>query len=232
MGLLDLRSLADTDSDASLANRLRNRRFARFAGLVDGLPRPLRIVDVGGTAAFWEQRGWAGRADVHVTLVNLEAEPRRHANLEPLGGGFDRLASFPRDAFDVAFSNSVIEHLFTYDRQKEMAAHVRRVAPRFWVQTPNYWFPVEPHFHVPGWQWLPTGLRVALLRRMRCGWRGPCPDPREARSLVEEVRLLTRGEMEELFPGAETRPERFCGLAKSWIATGGWDAGPRGPAAA
>ncbi len=223
MKLPSIRQLADDDDKDSLSNRMRARRFAKFDGLVAPLPRPLRIVDVGGTTGFWEQRGWADRDDVSILLVNLNAEPRKHRNIESIGGGFDALASYPQNAFDVAFSNSVIEHLFTYERQQHMAAEIRRVAPRYWVQTPNYWFPIEPHFHVPGWQWMPIGMRAALIRRFRCGWRGPCPDAASARAAVEEVRLLTRGEMADLFPGAGLWAERFCGLTKSWVAIGGWD---------
>jgi hypothetical protein len=200
---------------------MRDRRFARFARLVEPLPRPLRIVDLGGTSTFWERRGWAGRSDAHVTLVNLEREERRHANLEPVEGDATDLSAFGDLSFDVAFSNSVIEHLVDFERQAAMAREVRRVARAYWVQTPNFWFPVEPHFLFPGWQWLPEGVRVALVRRRAWGWRGPCPDPAEARRLVREIRLLRRSEIARLFPGARILPERFCGLVKSWVAVGG-----------
>jgi hypothetical protein len=103
-----------------------------------------------------------------------------------------------------------------------MASEMRRVGRAFWMQTPNFWFPMEPHFHVPGWQWMPLGLRVAMIRRWRCGWRGPCPDPAGARKLVEELRLLRESEIRSIFPGATLIAERFCGLVKSWIAIGGF----------
>ena len=136
------------------------------------LPRPVRILDVGGTNAFWEMRGWAGRDDVQIVTVNLKAEERRHSNIEPRAGDAIDLGEYADNSFDLVFSNSVIEHLFTYENQVAMAREVRRVARAYWVQTPNYWFPIEPHFHVPGWQWMPTGIRIELLRRRRCGWRG------------------------------------------------------------
>lgn len=218
---MDLRTLADVRSADSLSNRLRSRRFARFEALVRDLPRPLRLIDIGGTTAFWEQRGWAGRDDVCITTINLTAECQKYDNIEPRAGDATDLSEYADRSFDVAFSNSVIEHLFTFDHQAAMAREVRRLAPVYWVQTPNFWFPIEPHFHVPGWQWLPLGLRVAILRRRRCGWRGPCPDAEQARELVREVRLLTRGELRRLFPDATLAPERFAGLVKSWIAIRG-----------
>ncbi len=58
----------------SLSNRLRSRRFRLFKRLVGTLPRPLRIIDLGGTAGFWEHRGWADRNDVEITTVNYESD--------------------------------------------------------------------------------------------------------------------------------------------------------------
>jgi len=194
-----MRRLADSENPDSFANRLRARRFQQFEALVAGLPRPLRVLDVGGENAFWE-------------------------NVIPLTGDATNLAQFADGSFDVAFSNSVIEHLFTYENQCRMASEMRRVGKAFWVQTPNFWFPMEPHFHVPGWQWMPAELRVSILRRRRCGWRGPCPDETQARELVSELRLLTGGDLRKMFPGASLIPERFCGLVKSWTVIGGFPA--------
>jgi hypothetical protein len=217
-----MRQLADSENPNSFANKLRAARFRRFETLVATLPRPLRILDVGGETAFWENRGWAGRDDVRIFSLNLVPEEQRHENIKPVAGDATNLAEFADGSFDVAFSNSVIEHLFTFENQRRMASEMRRVGRAFWMQTPNFWFPIEPHFHVPGWQWMPLGLRVAMIRRWRCGWRGPCPDPAGARKLVEELRLLRESEIRSIFPGATLIAERFCGLVKSWIAIGGF----------
>jgi hypothetical protein len=219
-----LQRLANDSAAGSLSHRLRARRFRLFDQLVGDLPRPLRIIDVGGTTTFWEQRGWAGRDDVSITLVNLEAEERRYDNVHPTAGDATDLADHADGSFDVAFSNSVIEHLFTYEAQAAMAREVQRVGRAYWVQTPNYWFPVEPHFLVPGWQWLPEPARIALIRKRRLGWRGPCPEIEDARRAVGEIRLMTGKELATLFPHATLRPERFKGFTKSWIVTGGFPA--------
>jgi len=216
-----IRQLAAGENPNSFSNKLRDRRFRRFEALIADLPRPLRILDVGGTNQFWEKRGWTDRSDVQIFSLNLVAEEQRHENVTPLAGDATNLGQFADGSFAVTFSNSVIEHLFTFEQQSRMASEIQRVSRSFWVQTPNYWFPVEPHFHVPGWQWMPMGLRVAMIRRWRCGWRGPCSDPARARELVGEIRLLTRRELRKLFPGASLLPERFCGLVKSWIVVKG-----------
>jgi hypothetical protein len=179
--------------------------------------RAVRILDIGGTNSFWEQRGWAGREDVSVVLVNPDVELSAHDNIEPRGGDATNLSDFPDGAFDVVFSNSVIEHLGTLARQAAMAAEVRRLAPLYWVQTPNFWFPVEPHFLTPAWHWLPARLRVALLQRRRWGWRGPCPDPVQAKELVNEVRLMRGTELRRLFPDATLMKERIGPFVKSFV---------------
>jgi hypothetical protein len=218
----NVRWLADDENPKSFSNRLRARRFQQFEKLTASLPRPLRVLDVGGTNDYWQQRGWAGRSDVQIFSLNLIAEEQLHANIKPIAGSAINLSQFEDRSFDVVFSNSVIEHLFTFENQRCMALEIQRVGKAFWVQTPNFWFPVEPHFQVPGWQWWPVDLRTFVIRRWRCGWRGPCPDAQRAKQLVEEVRLLTKRELQTIFPGATLLAESFCGLIKSWTAVGGF----------
>jgi hypothetical protein len=219
---LTLRRLADSESPNSFANRLRARRFRRFEALTASFARPLRILDVGGTNDFWENCGWAGRADVQISSLNLLPERQKHENIRPLVGDATNLAEFADGSFDIVFSNSVIEHLFTFENQRRMAAETQRVGTAYWVQTPNFWFPMEPHFHIPGWQWMPTDLRVFMIQHWRCGWRGPCADPEKARTLVKEIRLMTLHELNTIFPGAIIVPERFGGMVKSWIVIAGF----------
>jgi hypothetical protein len=217
-----IRRLSDSEDSGSLGNRLRSRRFRQFEARMELLPKPVRLLDVGGDNSFWEQRGWAGKDGVQIVTLNIAAEPKRHANIEPMVGDATDLSQFSDASFDVVFSNSVIEHLFTFDNQRRMASEVARVGKALWVQTPNYWFPIEPHFQVPGWQWMPVGMRVSMLRRWRCGWRGPCPDRERAQQLVSEIRLLRQRELQAMFPRAVLVPERFCGLIKSWTAVQGF----------
>lgn len=224
-----LRNMADVDDPRSLSNRMRSRRFSLFARLCGPLVRPLRIIDLGGTQEFWEQRGWAGRPGVEITLVNLATSARRHDNICVVEGDATDLSEYGDGEFDVAFSNSVIEHLFTWDKQVAMARETQRVGRAHWVQTPNFWFPVEPHFHVPAWQWMPIPVRTAILRRCACGMRGPYPDAEQARSAVAEIRLLSGRELARLFPRSRIWPERICGLVKSWVAIGGFPGGEPSP---
>ncbi len=212
-----LRRLSDVERQGSFANRMRGRRFQRFETLASALPRPISILDIGGTVEFWVQRGWANRDDIHITLVNIQKDPKEHRRIVSKVGDATNLIEYPDKSIDIVFSNSVIEHLCTRENQAAMAKEIMRVGRDFWVQTPNWWFPMEPHFQVPGWQWMPRSVRIAVLRRKQCGRRGPCTTDEDAASLVDEIRLLTRKELVDLFPEAKVVSERLVGLVKSWI---------------
>jgi hypothetical protein len=192
--------------------------MARFETMVRTGPFPVRIVDIGGTVSFWELMGWTGRQDVQIHVVNLEGQPCAYPNMTVAVGDACNLSGIADQSFDIAFSNSVIEHVGGMVEKRRMAAEVRRVAKRYWVQTPNFWFPIEPHFLFPGWQWLPEGLRVSILQRRNVGWNARTPEYEKALEVVRHAQLLSRRDMRELFPEAKLVAERFCGLVKSWTA--------------
>ena len=213
---------ADNRRPDSLANRFRRRRFGFFSALLAPLPRPVRVLDVGGTEGFWRQMGAAGDAALEITLLNVAPQGAEASNIESLTGDGRDLTRFDDGAFDVVFSNSVIEHLAEHGDQARMAAEVRRVGTRYFVQTPNRYFPIEPHFLVPGFQFLPVAVRIALVRRFALGYHDVLPDPNEARRAVTEIRLLGATELRRLFPDAQLYRERALGLTKSFVAYGGW----------
>ena len=217
-----MRRLANVQRSNSLSNRLRSRRFVELEASIDRRAgrtgRPTRILDVGGTNSFWEQRGLAGDERVEVLIVNPQLETSRHSNIDCRIGDATNLEEFEDQSFDLVFSNSVIEHLGSAGAQKAMAREVRRVGRGHWVQTPSFWFPIEPHFLFFGWQWLPRDLRVWALRRRRFGWRGPYPERARAAELVDEIRLMRRKEVAALFPDSEIRAERIGPFVKSFIA--------------
>ena len=89
------------------------------------------------------------------------------------------------------------------------------------MQTPNYWFPYEPHFRFPGFQWLPVSMRVWLMTKMRLGFFARQTSKEEARFHVESIRLLGASEVRTLFPDAKIEFEHVAGLAKSIMAIKG-----------
>ena len=213
-----LHSMANVNNPNSFSNRMRNRRFLVFESLIKDLPRPIKMLDVGGTTEYWRRRGWAGNSDYQITLVNMSKEESEYDNITGTVGDATNMSEHPDQSFDIVYSNSVIEHLFTFENQQAMAKEVQRIGRAYWIQTPNYYFPIEPHFHYPGWQWLPVETRIKMLMSRRCGQRGPIPEREKAEEMVKEIRLMKGREMRQIFPKATLYKERFFGLVKSFVA--------------
>jgi SAM-dependent methyltransferase len=119
------------------------------------------------------------------------------------------MPKFDTGSFDVVFSNSVIEYVGAFSDQERMASEVLRVGKRYYVQTPNRFFPIEPHFLLPGFQFLPRWMKVAMIQRFALGWYDRAATREEACCLADEIRLLRRGELRRLFPGGKIMEERF-----------------------
>jgi hypothetical protein len=197
--------------------RFRERRMRDFAALF-GITESTNILDVGGTPTNWQLLDVRPR----VTLLNM---PRAREESWP---GFELVAAdgcqlpFGNQSFDIVFSNSVIEHVGSPEAQARFANEIQRVARRYWVQTPNRWFPLEPHLLTPFLHYLPRAWQAPLARHWTV-WDAverPAPDRREfyIEHYLRDIRLLAASDMAKLFPGANIRRERSLGLTKSLIA--------------
>jgi len=183
-----------------VAGRARARRHAAFCAVTGAGTRPLRILDVGcGTLGL---RALEPALDITgVDLVDRPGYPGPFVRADATRG-----LPFADVAFDLAYSNSVVEHIARPDRAA-FAAELRRVATGLWVQTPAFSFPLEPHALLPAAHWLPARARERYWRLGVAGTWEP------------DLALLRRAELAALFPGARVIAERMGPLAKSWIVT-------------
>ncbi len=218
-----IKSLANNSDRNSLATRMRRARFALFLELLGRLPGHVEILDIGGTQEFWSLMLPGDPGDIRVTLLNLEHQRVSSRHFVSASGDARAMPQFADRSFDVVFSNSVIEHVGSYVEQAKMAAEIRRVGKRYFVQTPNKRFPLEPHFLFPWFQYLPAAIRGGMLQRFNVGWYQRIPDAAAARAEVDSIQLLTRRRFVSLFPGAGLHVERFAGLAKSFTVFDGWN---------
>jgi SAM-dependent methyltransferase len=177
-----------------MAARARSRRHARFFALTRLQPGA-RVLDLGcGSLGLRTLE-----PDLDITGVDLVPRPQ-------YPGPFVRADAteglpFADGEFDLVYCSSVIEHVAPALREK-FASELRRVGRGWFVQTPAFSFPIEPHSLLPGAHWLPSGLRERYWSLGAAGdW--------------EEIALLRRPELERLFGPAHA--ERVGPLVKSWV---------------
>ena len=132
------------------------------------------------------------------------------------------MSQFGDGQYDIVFSNSLIEHVGNYNEQKKVADEIIRIGKRYFVQTPNYYFPIEPHFLCPFFQYLPSRLKVFLLCHFNLGWYKKIKDCQKATEIADSIRLLKEYELKQLFPDANIYREKVLGLTKSFIMYKGW----------
>jgi SAM-dependent methyltransferase len=208
--------------DSSGSRALRRRRFRYFLQLVDEILRTrdqCRILDIGGEPAYWTAVAdlMTGRP-YHVTLLNVTAYPVDTKDMASLAGDARDLHEFPDQSFDIVHSNSVIEHVGRWQDMIAMSREVRRLAPGYFVQTPYFWFPVEPHCSTAFFHWVPESVRLSMLMRKPRGIWGQAPDVDTAMRQIQSNSLLDQRMLQTLFPDAAIIRERFLGLTKSLIA--------------
>ncbi|MFT4174914.1 MAG: methyltransferase domain-containing protein [Rhodocyclaceae bacterium] len=220
------RYLTNYANPASFGSVMRRRRIALF---VAGIERvfaergAVRIIDLGGTQEYWNilPRGLLAARNVHITTLNLACakRPGDSRHFRHVEGDACRVAQYDDGAFDIVHANSVIEHVGNWENMRAFANECQRLGRHYFVQTPNFWFPVEPHFVAPVIHWLPTPTRVSLLMRFGLGNHPRYPTLDGAMDAIEGARLLDVRMMRSLFPSGRIVRERFLLLTKSLIAT-------------
>ncbi|MBU0628101.1 MAG: class I SAM-dependent methyltransferase [Nanoarchaeota archaeon] len=218
-----LKYLSDSRNGNSLAAKLRRKRFAFFKSLILSVSRPLKILDVGGTQVFWDKMGFCDQKGVEITLFNIKEIKVTRSNFKHIIGDARNMKKFKDKEFDVVFSNSVIEHVGGFNEQLKMANEVKRVGKRYFLQTPNFYFPIEPHFLFPFFQFFPLWLKVMLVTNFELGWFKKADEKETAAKMVNSIRLLRKRELREMFPYANFYEEKCLSLTKSFVVYGGWD---------
>jgi hypothetical protein len=118
---------------------------------------------------------------------------------------------FPDAAFDVVFSNAVVEHVGSRTAQASFVRELCRVGTLVFVTTPDRRFPVEHHTGLPLLHYLPAPLFRSLLRRTRF------------RYWAEEsnLNILTARSLAKLFPpeaAVDVRSIRLAGIPSNLAA--------------
>jgi hypothetical protein len=209
----------DATSKKGISWYFRQKRMKYFINYVNTIDKvSVNILDLGGTPFFWERLGFANSKKVRITILNHFAEDCPYSNISCIVGSATDISTYPKEPFDIIFSNSTIEHLFTYENQKQMASNILGYGNKFFIQTPNYYFPLEPHFIFPFFHYLPIKFKIYLITHFSLGSYAKAKNYKSALKLIEEIKLLEPRQMRELFPGLQILFEKFLFLNKSIIA--------------
>ncbi len=198
----------------SVNRRFRANRMRAFEARAN-LNADTRVLDVGGTSRLWLHLS----RHPNITILNLPPNSAPPGATVVAGDGTK--LPFRDQSFDIVFCNSVIEHVGSADKQTAFAKEIMRVGRSFYVQTPNRWFPLEPHLLTPLIHFLPSTWRRRLLRNWTVWGIFARPTQQAVDEFVDATRLLDASEMRRLFPTAQLERERVLGLTKSLIASRG-----------
>jgi hypothetical protein len=203
------------------ANYFRLKRARIFGQMIDRViaeKGSATVLDIGGTLKYWQALPslWRNRP-VQITITNLIGRQGGNDQIRFAVGDARNLVEFSDTAFDVVHSNSVIEHVGHWDDQTRMASEVRRLGRCYYLQTPNVYFPIEPHYKLPALHWLPESWRAEGLRHIK-GQLPPNATFDQAMRRVQGINLLTAHQLRSLFPDARIIRERILGITKSLIA--------------
>lgn len=217
--------VSNYDDQNSVGSKLRAKRIAPLLEMIKEVfdaHGEVSIIDIGGSEQYWGivPLKYLTDHNVQITVVNL-----RGSRLPPDHGPFTfvesdgcDLARFSDKSFHIAHSNSVLEHVGDWSRQVQFANELQRVSQSYFVQTPNYWFPIEPHFMTPFFHWLPAPFRMWLVTHFKLGQFEMAESVGDAVLLTEHARLVTNDMFSYLFKDARILTERYFGLPKSFIA--------------
>lgn len=162
-----LKKIAHNSHEKSFVTKLRRKRFHIFQNLIERCynKKKITVLDLGGTPAYWNQVYDINKnpLNLEITILNLHMPIDVNTKFKYLLGDARDLSHIPDQSFDVCFSNSMIEHLGDLCQQQRCIKEMKRVCRTLYLQTPNLYFPIEPHYQIPFIQFLPIHLRMKIL---------------------------------------------------------------------
>jgi len=196
---------------AILARWRRRQVVDRFLARMSPIPDEATLLDVGGPGLATVLLAPYFRTVVTLNLnpgaLSPSHVPAAESFVKIIGDG--RVLPLRDKGVDLVLCDNVIEHVSEQVREG-FVTELRRVAKRgFFITTPNYWFPFEPHYHMPLFQFLPPRSREWLLRRASFGF---VTDPSEV------ISLLSRRDLQRLLPHATVSGIGFTPFPETLVA--------------
>lgn len=210
---------------SKLSNISRKRKLDLFNSII--MPTEnTRVLDVGAEVdpsgaeglQFIDFYPWKNRISaINLSPAHISSIKRLYPEVEAVIGDACELP-WPDNYFDVVYSNAVIEHLGSLERQQKMAAEIMRVGKRWFVTTPNRWYPFEFHLRLPFVTWLPNHGYL---------WAGRIVSYNHVKrkytfgKKVDGLRLMNARELKHCFPDSKIIKQRVTFMAETLIVVGG-----------
>ena len=216
--------MCNYSDEESIAYKLRVERGKKIIAMIDRTFLSLggvKIADIGGSEKYWSilPKGYLKARNVSITIINLGDECKiiDHSTFDYIKGDGRNLTFIPNNTFDLLHSNSVIEHVGCWECQQDFANEVNRISKSYYIQTPYFYFPIDPHSMIPFFQFLSDDIKIRLLENFDIGHYRK-QNREGAIEIVDSTKMLNRQEFETLFPNANVEYEKFLGIPKSLIA--------------
>lgn len=209
---------ANQNNEDSISSRFRKKRFGFFLQYCNEFEKPIKILDLGGSDYYWKNLNFTNNDDYRITILNKEyQETSIFKNVSFIKGDVKDLKFINDMSYDIIYSNSLIEHLNTFEEQKKLAKEIIRIGKHFFIQTPNYYFPIEPHFLFPLFQFLSNKTKIKIISKFNLGWFEKQTNELKAEELARSIRLLNKNELKHIFEDCKIHTEKFFFLNKSFI---------------
>jgi len=183
------------------SNYNRRSRMALFVEVMKPT-EGMSVLDLGGKPAIWDYV----HVPLHITCLNLPgivmANYATHHVIDYIEGDACDMPDFQFGDFDMIYSNSVIEHVGTFEKRLQFTNEIKRLSNNYWIQTPCKGFPVEAHTGMPFWWYYPSWLKEYFIN----GWSKKLPEWTEG---IVQTTYVTEKELKRLLPDANVTTEWF-----------------------
>ena len=216
----------DANDPTSIRYKMRRKRFVWVEKLLDQIlahKDHATILDIGGRRDYWKLLDTKYHDRITITILNTQEDVGKESaedigiKIDTVVGDGTHMPAYSDGSFDLTHSNSVIEHVGLHRDMARFARETMRVGRAYYLQTPNFWFPLEPHYGVPFFHWLPEPTRLWCHSTFNVGFAQKCTLD-EAQMRVDHTRIISRRLLRHLLPDGVHESEKVMGLTKSLIA--------------
>lgn len=215
-----------------LSANARKRRAATFRRLFR-IDRSTRVLDLGSEdgSNIAQVLDGSSYSPENVYIADIDPAAIRAGNekfgFQPILLDESGRLPFDQNFFDLVYCSSVIEHVtlpkaklwsvtgetefrsMSLETQAKFAREIQRVGRQYFVQTPCASFPIESHTWLPLVGYFPRPILLRVMKLSNRYW---------VKAAAPDFNLLSKQDMQDLFPSATIIEEKFAGLTKSIMA--------------